>query len=115
MIYRLTIELLDRNFYFCDIFTDEKNLCKKVNEILWLYDANDGCTFQNIKDEIAANAVIAEKFDDPMNMDNFIRIEEITELAERLLRFAFNPTELNGETILELCKTFNIDLTEWAA
>lgn len=115
MIYRLTIELLDRNFQFCDIFTDEDALCKKADEILSEQNANNGCSFGTIEDEAGANSEIAEIFNDPMNMDNFIRIEEISELAEKLLRIAFNPADLNSETVLELCKTFNIDLTEWVA
>ena len=33
-MYRLKIELAETDFYYCEIFTDERELCSVANDLL---------------------------------------------------------------------------------
>lgn len=76
MIYRLTIYLKSKDVFFEKYYTDESELCRDANTILSKYEMNDGCTFQSIEDEIAANATIAQLTGDAMGRDHFIEAQE---------------------------------------
>ena len=65
MITRVIINAGTLHFMKC--FTDEDQLTKEVDEWLTKYDLNDGCTGFNPEEEIALNAMWAEKYDDPYN------------------------------------------------
>ena len=95
MIYKVTIELDAKNASCCEVFTDEEKVCEYVDQILRENNVNDGCDFMSIEDEIAANAVIAECCDDPMNIYNFLRIEDITEAVLYSIQTLFSEHCLN--------------------
>lgn len=76
MIYRLTIYLKSKDVFFERYYTDESELCRDANTILSMHGMNDGCTFQSIEDEIAANATIAQLTGDEMNLYHYIEAQE---------------------------------------
>lgn len=71
---------------------DEKNAIEECDRILKDNDVSDGCTLTTLEDYIAVNSHLAEKFDDSMNMDNYMEYNEdakedlIIEISETMCK-----------------------------
>lgn len=81
---------------FCKCFTDEETLTKEVDEWLTKYNLNDGCTGFTPEEVPALNAMFAERYDDPMNLKNFVRVDEDFEdkleeaITDRLTQYGYD-------------------------
>lgn len=110
MIIRVTIHCEAINLHSCEIYTDEEEALRSTDEILDKYKLNDGCSLGSEDDFPALNAMIAEKFDDLMNLENHAEWEDITESV--IYRIADNICYLKTDRILSLANELGIDLED---
>lgn len=115
MIYKVTIELDANCVSCCEVFTDEDKLCEYVDHVLNENNVNDGCSFLSIEDEIAANATIAELCNDPMNVDNFLNIEDITEEVLFRVQSLFAEHSWSDEALIAMADDMGLDLKSVSA
>lgn len=74
-IYRVIINTEIANFE--KVFTDHQQAISETDAFLFEHDLNDGCSLSSEEDFIALNALLAEKFDDCYNADNFAQWDDI--------------------------------------
>ena len=101
---------LKTDFYYCEIFTDERELCSVANDLLRRNNANGGHMFTSIEDQISANSVIAELFDDPMNIFNHICIDDIKEATINAIEDCFSVHDWSDKMLLMIANDLGIDL-----
>lgn len=115
MIYKVTIELDANCVSCCEVFTDEDKLCEYVDYVLNENDVNDGYSFLSINDESAANATIAKLCNDPMNVDNFLHIEDITEEVLFRVQSLFAEHSWSDEALIAMADDMDLDLKSVSA
>ena len=111
-MYRLKIELAETNFHYCEIFTDEKELCSVADDLLRRNSVNNGCRFTSIEDQIAANNMIGWLFYDPMNINNYICIDDIWNVVINAIEDAFSVHNWSDEMLIKIADDLGIDLRE---
>ena len=97
--------------HFCKCFTDECQLTNEVDEWLTKWDLNDGCTGFTPEEVISLNAIMAEKFDDPYNVEYNAQCDENFE--ETLERAIAEDIERNGydyQAMIDYAKALGINI-----
>lgn len=74
-IYRVNIVTEVAEFH--QLFTDHQQAISETDKFLFENDLNDGCSLSSEEDFIALNALLAEKFDDCYNAENFAQWDDI--------------------------------------
>ena len=97
---------IGEKYYRRYIFTEEQEqeVIKECDKMLKENEANDGCDLTTLEDYIAVNSVLAKKYNDPYNMNNFMiyleddeaKEELITELSERFCEHNWSDSMLQS-------------------
>ena len=109
MLTRVTIHVEEKNLHFCKVFTDEETLTKECDEWLDAHDLNDGCSGFTEEEEPALNAILAEKFDDPYNLQNSVICEDISESVLTAILDVLPERCDDGNLLREIANRLQID------
>lgn len=95
------------------IFTDEKKAIDECNEFLFKHELNDGCTLMSNEDFIALNGVLADMFDDPMNVENFAEWHDISDEVRKQICEYFQKQYLDDDdAVVKIAELLDMDLNE---
>lgn len=120
MIIRVTINVdtIGRSdcekilFYSCDIYTDEEYALKSTDDKLRNYNLSDGCTLGSNEDIVALNAQLAERFNDPYNLDARVEWEDITDMVIDRIHEDFYDVPWSDKDLMHMAYECGIDLNE---
>lgn len=112
MLTRVIIHVGAKNLHFCKVFTDEEELTNECDEWLDAHDLNDSCSGFTTEEEIALNSILAEKFGDIYNAENYVRCDNIGEDLDTAVREKLHHYEYEDETLLKIAELLKIDLED---
>lgn len=112
MIIRVTIHVdtPQKRCNFCKIFTDERKASMEADRFIAENGLNNGETGFNGEEVISLNAILADKFDDPVNENSYCLWEDLTEEVMICIQDAFAEHKWTGEMLVEMAEELGIDL-----
>ncbi len=112
-IYKVTITTERANF--CKVFTDYDQAIKETDAFLFDNELNDGCSLGSDEDFLALNMVLADIFDDAMNIDNHAEWEDITEAVQHEVIDNIYRIDLNDEEWISLADKVGVNVYDIVA
>ena len=94
------------------VFTDEETAIKETDAFLFKHELNDGCSLASNEDFIALNMVLADLFDDAMNVENFAEWHDITDEVENAIKEKFSKYDVDAETMYQIAELLDIDMMQ---
>ncbi len=102
-IYRITVNTEKADF--CKVFTDYQQALTETDSFLNDNQLNDGCCLGSEEDFMALNSMLAERFDDLYNSENFAEWDNIGDGVIKHLDYleSFNqlPRSMQPGTIIQ--------------
>lgn len=110
MLTRVIIHVGAKNLHFCKVFTDEETLTKECDEFLFAHDLNDGCSDFTVEEEISLNSILAEKFNDIYNSENYVMCENITSRVEEAVDDKLRELGCDDDALIKIAEILGVDL-----
>lgn len=99
-------------FKSCKIYTNDDDAVKGTNIELEKHNLNNGYTLGSLEDIPVANAELAERFDDPMNMDAVIECEDITDAVRDRIWYDFWDVSWSDADLCHMAHECGIDMRD---
>ena len=108
------VDLEGRFFHDAELCCSEEDALRFMNVTLPLV-LDDGCTMASKEDLIAVNAALAERYDDPYNLDAYATWDDITEATIINCSEAFCEHHWSHKALVDVADELGIDLYDLEA
>jgi len=102
----------EQKFYHDTQYCANEQSALRSMDVMLYGVLDSGCTMRSTEDLISVNAELAEKYDEPYNLNAYASIEDITEETIIKCREAFCEHHWSHDALVKVADELGVDLYE---